>query len=85
MANNLALKKCDFIMKTLEQHVLSLQDQPFSLPLSLVDVIKHQIYYWWRMLMIGLHYTKAFSNPFKLAKICLHDDVNDKEIFNCVL
>jgi hypothetical protein len=34
---------------------------------------------------IGLHYTKAFSNPFKLAEVCFHDDVNDKEIFNCVL
>jgi hypothetical protein len=85
MANNLALKKWDFIMKKLEQHVLSLQNQPFSLPFSLVDVIKYQFYYWWKMLMIGLHYTKAFSNPFKLVEICFHDDVNDKEIFNCVL
>ncbi len=72
-------------MKTLEQRVLSLQYQPFSLPMNLVYVIKHQFYYWWKMLMIGLHYTKAFSNPFKLAEFYFHDDVNDKEIFNCVM
>ncbi len=72
-------------MKTLEQHVLSFQDQPVSLPFNLVDVIKHQFYYWWRMLMIDLHYTKAFSNPFRLDEVCFHDNVNDKETFNCVL
>jgi hypothetical protein len=29
-----------FIMKTLEQHVLSLRDPPFELPSNLVDVIE---------------------------------------------
>jgi len=28
---------------------------------------------------------KSISNPFKLVEICFHDDVNDKQIFNCVL
>jgi len=32
------------IMKTLEQHVLSLQDPPLELPSNLIDVIKDQFY-----------------------------------------
>jgi len=35
--------------------------------------------------MIDLRYTKAFSNPFRLDEVCFHDNVNDKETFNCVL
>jgi hypothetical protein len=50
-----------FIMKTLEQHVLSLQDPQFELPSNLVDVIENQFYQKWKMLMTDLHYVKFFS------------------------
>jgi hypothetical protein len=36
------------IMKTLEQHVLSLRDPSFELPSNLVNVIENQIYHSWR-------------------------------------
>jgi hypothetical protein len=48
-----------FIMKTLEQHVLSLQDPQFELPSNLVDVIENQFYQKWKML-IDLHYAGPF-------------------------
>jgi hypothetical protein len=37
--------KAYFIMKTLEQNVLSLRDQSFSLPSNLADEIEYQFYH----------------------------------------
>jgi hypothetical protein len=47
--------------ETLVQHVLSLQDQLFSLPSNLVDAIEHEIYHQWKMLMTDLKLCKSFS------------------------
>jgi hypothetical protein len=37
------------------------------------------------MLMINLHYAKAFLNPYLLGEVHLHDDANAKEALNKVL
>jgi hypothetical protein len=74
-----------FIMKTLEWHVLSLQNPPFELPLNLGDVIEDQIYQRWKILTTNLHYARALLNPYILGEVCLHDDANAKEIFNKVM
>jgi hypothetical protein len=37
------------------------------------------------MLMINLHYAKAFLNPYLLGEVHLHDDANVKEALNKVL
>jgi hypothetical protein len=44
------------IMKTLEKHVLSLGDPPFSLPLELASTIESQFQRQWRMRKTDLHY-----------------------------
>jgi hypothetical protein len=71
--------KAWFIMKTLEQHVLSLQDPPFELPSNLVDAIKDQFYQRWKM-----HYGGALLNPYLLGEARLHDDADAKEALNKV-
>jgi hypothetical protein len=40
--------KAWLLMKTLEWHVLSLQDPSFELPLNLADVIENQFYQRWK-------------------------------------
>ncbi len=72
-------------MKTLERHVLSLQDPLFELPSNLVDVIEDQFYQRWEMLTIDLHYAKALFNPYLLGEARLHDDTNVKEVLNRLL
>jgi len=67
-------------LKTLEQHVLSLQNQFFSLPSNLGNVVEHQFYHRWRMLMIKLHYAWTFLNIN-----LLNDDANAKEVLNRML
>jgi hypothetical protein len=37
------------------------------------------------MLMINLHYARAFFNPYLLDQAYLHDDVDVKEALNKVL
>ncbi len=73
------------IMKTLGQHVLSLQDPSFELPLNLADVIEDQFYHSWKMLTIELHYARVLFNPYLLGEACLHVDANAKETLNRVL
>jgi hypothetical protein len=51
------------IMKTLEWHVLSLQDPLFELPLNLVDVIENQFYQRWKMLTTDLHVQMSNAPP----------------------
>ncbi len=67
------------LTKTLKKHVLSLQNQSFSLLLNLANVIKHQFYHQWKMLMTDLHYAKALFNPYLLIKVHVHDDVYAKK------
>jgi len=50
------------VMKTLEQHILSLPNQPFLLSSNLVNVVEVH-YHGWRMLTTNLHYAKALFNP----------------------
>jgi hypothetical protein len=72
-------------MKTLEWHVLSLQDPPFELPSNLANVIEDQIYQKWKMLMTNLQYARALLNPYLLGEVCLHDDADVKGALNRVL
>jgi hypothetical protein len=46
---------------------------------SFIDVVKHQFYHRWRMLMANLHYIKTFFNPYLLVEACLHANVNAKK------
>ncbi len=77
--------KAWLLMKTLEWHVLSLQDPSFKLPLNLADVIENQFYQSWKMLITNIHYARAFFNPYLLGEVHLHDDVDAKEALNKVL
>jgi len=72
-------------MKTLEQHVLSLQDPSFELLSSLANVIEDQFYQWWKMLTTNFLYVKAFLNAYLLGKTRLHDKVDTKKMLNKVL
>lgn len=75
--------KAYLLMKTLE-YDLWLWDQPFSLPLSLVNVIKHQFHHWWKMLT-NIMCAKTFFNPYLLVEVRLHDDLNAKKSFNHIV
>ncbi len=77
--------KAWFIMKTLEWHVLSLQNPLFELPSNLANVIEDQFYQKQKMLMIDLHYVGALFNPYLLGEAHLHDDADVKEALNKVL
>jgi hypothetical protein len=72
-------------MKTLEWHVLSLQDPFFEFPSNLTNVIENQFYQMWKMLTTDLHYARVLFNPYLLDEACLHDDANVKEALNIVL
>ncbi len=72
-------------MKTLERHVLPLQDLLFELSSNLADVIEDQFYQRWKLLTISLHHVKAFFNPYLLGEVHLHDDTDAKEALNKVL
>jgi hypothetical protein len=37
------------------------------------------------MLTTDLHYARALLNPYLLGEGCFHNDVNVKEMLNCVL
>jgi hypothetical protein len=55
-------------MKTLEKHVQSLGNPPFSLPPKLVCNVESQFQLWWRMVKTNLHYVGTFLNPYLLKK-----------------
>ncbi len=72
-------------MKTLEKHMQSLGDPPFSLPPKLASCVKSQFQHQWRMMKTNLHYVRAFLNPYLLGNNMIHDDVNAKEGIKRVL
>jgi hypothetical protein len=68
--------KAWFIMKTLEKHVQSLRDPPFSLPPKLTSCAESQFQHQWKMMKTNLHYVGAFLNPYLLGNNMIHDDVD---------
>jgi hypothetical protein len=65
----LGMGKAWFVIKTLEKHMESLGDPPFSLPQELAIAIKSQFQHQWRMMKINLHYVGAILTPIFLEKI----------------
>jgi hypothetical protein len=66
-------------MKTLEKHVQSLGNPPFSLPPKLASDVESQFQFRWRMVKTNLHYVGAFLSPYLLRNNMIHDDVDAKE------
>jgi hypothetical protein len=75
----LCMGKAWLVMNTLEKHVQSMGEPPFSLLLELANSVKSQFQHQWRMMKIDLHYVGAFLNPYILGNNMIHDDVNAKE------
>ncbi len=48
-------------------------------------MIEDQFYEKWRMLMIDLHYARAFFNPYLLGEARFHDDEDVENVLNRVL
>jgi hypothetical protein len=71
--------KAWLVMKTLEKHVQSLENPPFSLPPKLASHVESQFQCLWRMMKTNLHYVGALLNPYFLGNNMIHDDVDAKE------
>jgi hypothetical protein len=74
-----------FAMKTLDKHMQSLRDPPFSLSPKLVSNVENQFQHQWRMMKTYIHYAKALFNPYILGNNWIHDNVNVKDGIKHVL